>query len=333
MTRYALFPREKVVLKSLSGSGHDLKPQDCLELRAPGTVLRSGDLEQLATAIMAARRAARPVVLYLGAPPIKFGLSRFVIDWIRRGLVTHIATDGAGLILDYELAAAERSSEPAGHPIQRGQFGPSHETGRLNEIIRQAAHRGEGLGEALGRTIYEENLPHRDLSIAAAGWRAGVPVTAHVTIGADIIHAHTSCDGAALGQTSYTDFLIFARSIHDLEGGVYLNVGSAVTGPEVYQQALSMARNVAGQHGREIRHFTTGVLDLVPLPANFRDGAPGKDHPLHYFRPWKTILAGTLADGGKSHYVCGDHTETIPTLWQHLVTRLQKGYELAGSAA
>ena len=321
------------MLKSLVERGHDLRAEDCLELRAPQNLLRNNDLEHLASAVMAARRAARPVILLLGAHPIKLGLSRFIIDLIRRGMVTHVATNGAGLIHDFELAAGDGTSEDVAHWIQRGQFGLWHETGRLNEIIRQAAQRGEGLGEAIGRTIYEENLPNRDLSIAAAGWRAGVPITAHVTIGADIIHAHNSCDGAALGQTSYTDFLIFARSVHDLEGGVYLNVGSAVTGPEVYLKALSMARNVASQHGREIRHFTTGVFDLVQLPPNYRDGAPAKDHPLYYYRPWKTILVRTVADGGKSYYVCGDHTQTIPTFWQHLVTRLQKGYELAGSAA
>ena len=124
-----------------------------------------------------------------------------------------------------------------------------------------------------------------------------------------------NCSGAALGQTTYTDFLIFARTIERLEGGVFLNVGTAVTGPEVYLKALSMARNVAQQDGREIRRFTTAVFDLVDLPPSYRDGPPTKDHPLYYYRPWKTILVRTVADGGRSFYFCGDHRQTVPSLW------------------
>ena len=116
-----------------------------------------------------------------------------------------------------------------------------------------------------------------------------------------------------MGAASYTDFLIFAQSIARLEGGVFLNVGSAVTGPEVYLKALSMARNVAAQHGRAIRDFTTAVFDLVELPANFRQGPPSKDHPQYYYRPWKTILVRTVADGGHSYFFSGDLSSTIPS--------------------
>ena len=176
----------------------------------------------------------------------------------------------------------------------------------------------------MGRVIEEEKLPRRDLSLAAAGWRAGVPVTSHVGVGSDIIHAHANCDGAALGAVSYTDFLIFAESVRHLEGGVYLNIGSAVTGPEVYLKALSMARNVARRgcqekRGEEIRRFTTAVFDLVPLPSGYRAGPPTKDHALYYYRPWKTILVRTVADGGQSFYICGDHLATIPAMWKECV--------------
>jgi hypothetical protein len=256
----------------------------------------------------------------LGGHPIKLGLSRFLIDLSERRLVTHLATNGAGLIHDFELALAGGTSEDVARWIKEGQFGLWRETGRLNDVIRAAARRGEGLGEAVGRTIEEEHFPHRDLSLAAAGWRTGTPVTCHVTVGADIIHAHPNCDGAALGQASYTDFLIFARAVQDLEGGAFLNVGSAVTGPEVFLKALAMARNVARQQGREVRRFTTAVFDLVPLPANWRAGVPAQDDPLYYYRPWKTILIRTVADGGQSFYLRGDHRQTLPALWHHLVT-------------
>jgi hypothetical protein len=258
----------------------------------------------------------------MGAHPIKLGLSRYLIDLIERGIVTHLATNGAGVIHDFELALGDGTSEDVPKWIQRGQFGLWKETGRLNEIIAAAARRGEGLGEAVGRVIEEERLPRRDLSIAAAGWRAGVPVTSHVGIGSDIIHAHANCDGAALGAASYTDFLLFAQTISQLEGGVYLNVGSAVTGPEVYLKALSIARNVARQESCEIRHFTTAVFDLGELPANYRHGPPSKNHPMYYYRPWKTILVRTVADGGVSHYFAGDHQATIPSLWRQCVAAM-----------
>jgi hypothetical protein len=124
-----------------------------------------------------------------------------------------------------------------------------------------------------------------------------------------------------LGQASYTDFLIFAHAVEDLDGGVFLNVGSAVTGPEVFLKALSMARNVAHQQGRSIRDFTTAVFDLVDLPADFRSGTPSKEQPLYYYRPWKTLLVRTVADGGTSFYFKGDHRQTIPSLWHDLTQR------------
>ncbi len=257
----------------------------------------------------------------MGAHPVKLGLNRFLVDLIERGMITHLATNGAGLIHDFELAWGQGTSESVPRWIREGQFGLWRETGRLNEIICQAARRGEGLGEAIGRTIEAESFPFRQLSLAAAGWRCGVPVTSHVSVGSDIIHAHANCDGAALGQASYTDFLIFAASVQQLDGGVYLNLGSAVTGPEVYLKALSMARNVARQRGQSLVDFTTAVFDLAALPPSFREGPPGKDHPLYYYRPWKTILVRTVADGGRSFYFDGDHQQTVPTLWYELVNR------------
>jgi hypothetical protein len=148
-----------------------------------------------------------------------------------------------------------------------------------------------------------------------------VAVTSHVAVGCDIIHAHPNCDPAALGTASYTDFLIFARSVENLEGGVFLNLGTSTIGPEVYLKALSAARNVAHARGQEIRDFTTAVFDLVELPVDWEKGPPSKEHPLYYYRPWKTILIRTVADGGTSFYFRGDHRQTIPTLWHRLVAQ------------
>jgi hypothetical protein len=319
MSRYALFNRRHLQVRPLVQRGHDLAWHGCAPLAVPHDPDLSADFRALAQRLWAARQAGRPVLLFLGGHPIKLGLSRYLIDLMERRLVTRLATNGSGLIHDFELALAGGTSEDVARWIKQGQFGLWQETSRLNDVIREAARRGEGLGEAVGRTIHEQRFPHRDLSLAAAGWRLGIPVTCHVTIGADILHAQPNCDGAALGAASYTDFLIFARSIQDLEGGVFLNVGSAVTGPEVYLKALSMARNVARQQGKEVRRFTTAVFDLVALPDNWREGTPGKDDPLYYYRPWKTILIRTVADGGQSFYIRGDHRQTIPALWQLLV--------------
>lgn len=241
MTRHVQFDRSEVALGRLAERGHDLLASACLPLAAPPAHERQDRIQLLAGQVRSAHHSHRPVILLLGGHPIKLGLSRFLIDLIERGWITHVATNGAGIIHDFELALVGGTSENVARWIKAGQFGLWEETSLLNDAIREAALRGEGLGEGVGRYVEEHRFPHRDLSIAAAGWRCGVPVTSHVTIGADIIHAMPNCDGAALGQTSYTDFLIFARAIQDLEGGVFLNIGFAVTGPEVYLKALSMA--------------------------------------------------------------------------------------------
>ncbi|HLJ12634.1 MAG TPA: hypothetical protein VKU82_15675 [Planctomycetaceae bacterium] len=318
MSRYPLFDRLAVRLSDLDERQHLVQLADCL---SPGDSVpryTHPDLAALATAILEARRSGRPVILMMGAHVIKQGLSRYLVDLIERSLVTHVATNGAGIIHDFELASIGATSEDVARYIKGGEFGMWLETGELNDIAWEAYARNEGLGESVGRTIEELNFPNRDVSVCAAGYRKGVPVTSHVNIGADIVHAHPDCDGASWGDASYTDFLIFAQSISQLEGGVFLNVGSAVTGPEVYLKALSMARNVARQRGETICHFTTAVFDLVELPANFRDGHPPKTHPQYYYRPWKTILIRTVADGGQSYYFQGDHRDTIPALHKAL---------------
>jgi len=140
----------------------------------------------------------------------------------------------------------------------------------------------------------------------------------HVGIGYDIIHQHPNFDGAAVGAASYRDFLTFARVIQNLENGVVLCYGTAVMGPEVYLKALSMARNVATKHGREIRHFTSAVFDLIDLGDDLAAEAP-KTSPEYYYRPFKTVLVRTVRDGGTSHYIRGDHRVTLPALHKLLV--------------
>jgi hypothetical protein len=263
--------------------------------------------------LVEAKRRNRARILLMGAHVLRAGVAGHLIDLMERGLITHIAMNGAGPIHDWEFALIGASTESVARYIQTGEFGLWTETGRMNDVIGAGASDGIGLGEALGRAILDGTFPHKDISVLAAGVRLGVPVTVHVGVGYDILHEHPNCDGAALGQTSYQDFLIFTQTVTQLESGVLLNFGSAVMGPEVYLKALAMARNVAHQERHVIRHFTTGVFDLVPLEGNTREQAPKSD-PRYYYRPWKTILVRTVADGGESFYIQGDHRVTVPHL-------------------
>jgi len=261
-----------------------------------------------------ARRDGAARILMMGAHVLRAGVSQYLIDLLERGLLTHIAMNGAGPIHDWEFALIGATTESVARYIRTGEFGLWEETGRMNQVIAAAARDGLGLGEALGQAILNGAFPHKDLSVLAACARLRIPATVHVGIGYDILHEHPNCDGAAVGQTSYQDFLVLAEAVRKLEGGVALNFGSAVMGPEVYLKALAMARNVALQEGREIRHFTTAVFDLVPLEGDTRQQAPKSD-PRYYYRPWKTILVRTVADGGESFYIQGDHAVTLPHLY------------------
>jgi hypothetical protein len=233
---------------------------------------------------------------------------------MKRGLLTHVALNGAGSIHDFEMALIGGTSESVARYVRTGEFGLWRETGRINDAAAAAARDGIGFGEGVGRMIEEERFPYRETSLLAAGYRLKVPVTVHVAIGQDIIHEHPNFDARATGEATYTDFLIYTKSIAGLEGGVFLNIGTAVMGPEVYLKALTMARNVALREGRRIARFTTGVFDIVDLGEETQAEA-SKSDPRYYFRPYKTILVRTVADGGTSYYVRGNHALTIPALY------------------
>ena len=279
---YPIFDRARLTLKPLAERQHDMTLADVLPLDAPIPPFSDPALPDVAARIAAARRRGAPVVLMMGAHVIKRGLSRFVIAMLEENLVTHAAMNGAGPIHDFELALTGATTESVARYIRTGEFGLWQETGRINDAILAGAEAGLGMGEAIGQAIATGNFPHREVSILAAGVRLGVPVTVHVGIGYDIIHEHPNCDGAALGATSYRDFLIFAHTISRLEGGILLNLGTSVMGPEVYLKALSLARNIARQEGREIRRFTTAVFDLIPWGDDQTRDAPQTDPGRHY---------------------------------------------------
>ena len=312
-SKYETFDRSRLVIKPLAARAHDLHAGHWLALDDPAPPFDDPRLPDLAARLAAARAAGAARILMMGAHVLRAGVSRHIIDLVERGVISHIAMNGAGAIHDYELARVGATTESVARYIRTGEFGLWRETGELNGWISEAAARGLGLGENLGRRIEESGYGWKELSVLAAAWRASAPVTVHVGVGYDILHEHPNCDGAALGAASYRDFLIFARTVENLEGGVLLAFGSAVMAPEVYLKALAMARNVARQQGRAIARFTTAVFDLMPLAGDGRSEPPKSDAG-YYFRPYKTILVRTVADGGESFYFRGDHRATLPAL-------------------
>ncbi len=308
------FDRNRLVVKPLAERVHDLTLDIILPLDAPVTFAHPS-LEVLGRRLKSARAKDSARILMMGGHVLRAGTQRYLIDLMDRGLISLIAMNGAGPIHDFELALIGQTTESVARYVRTGEFGLWAETGRMNDLIVAGAKAGLGYGECLGKAIHEGAFPHKDVSVLAAAYRRGVPVTVHVGVGYDILHEHPNADGASLGAASYTDFLIYAEHVRTLEGGVVLNFGTAVMGPEVYLKALAMARNLAHQDGATITDFTTAVFDLLPLSGDLRTQAPKSD-PRYFYRPWKTILVRTVADGGESFYVAGDHRDTVPALWR-----------------
>jgi len=313
--KYEMFDRSLLEIKPLTERHHDLDIADIKQLKRVDTV--SKDFIVIASKIKAAISQNSSVILMIGGHVIRAGVQRYLIDLMEKGYISCLAMNGSGVIHDFEFALIGATTESVARYIQEGQFGLWQETGRICDIVSKASITKRGLGEAVGKVIYEEMFPYKEISLLAAGYRLGIPITVHVGIGYDIIHEHPNCDGAAFGAASYIDFLRFTKILENLEGGVVINFGSAVMAPEVFLKGLAMVRNVARQKGQKITHFTTLVCDLKQLPATYKYEA-SCDDPAYYFRPWKTMLVRTVADGGESYYIQGKHSETIPQLWTSL---------------
>jgi hypothetical protein len=316
-SKFPLFDTSRLRLLPLNQRVHDLDagivaaPVKTPEVRA--------ELRQVADRIRAARQAGAPVIVMMGAHVLRAGVQRYLMDLMERGLVTGLAGNGACAIHDFELALAGATTESVATYIRDGRFGMWNETSQLNDIARQAAAAGQGLGETLGQAIAQggARFPRADVSLFAAAHRLGLPFTAHVGIGYDIVCEHPNYDGAAWGKASHTDFLIYANELEALEGGVVLSLGSAVMGPEVFLKALAMARNAAAAGGRKISRFTVLVSDLHALST--QPGVEARRGSAEYFfRPLKTMLVRTVAEGGEGVYVQGGHAQVVPELWTAL---------------
>lgn len=315
MTGYPLFDRTSLSIKSLSDRAHDLDISIMHELSAGKSSDMDERFNKIAQSIVEAKNNNSSIILMMGGHVIRAGVQKYLIDLMENRFISCLAMNGAGMIHDYEFARIGATTESVSRYIQKGQFGLWKETGQLNDHINQGYKEGMGMGETVGRAIFDGDFQYKNISLLAAGYRLEIPVTVHVGIGYDIIHEHPNCDGAATGGSSYRDFLYFAKVVEDLEGGVVMDFGSAVMAPEVFLKALSMARNVSHQRGRYIKRFATLVCDLHDLPDDFNK-EPDKDDPAYYFRPWKTLLVRTVADGGESFYIKGKHKDTIPALWR-----------------
>lgn len=312
------FDRSRLHCLPIAQRVHDLDLRVMLDPDRD-TDYRHEKIDILAERIRSARKRGAAVMLMMGGHVIRSGAAPCLIRLMQEGYITHFAMNGATAIHDFEFAHLGATTESVAKYISEGQFGLWQEDAMYNEAVNQGAADGLGFGESLGRYIVQKKFAHRDISLLAACYEAQIPATVHVGVGCDIVHEQPNCDGAALGLASYRDFLIYANTIENLEGGVFLNFGSAVIGPEVYLKALSMARNVAKQQGRQITHFTTAVLDLLALEDQNIHEAPPKSDPRYYFRPWKTIMARTVADGGESFYIQGQHKDTVALLTQRLL--------------
>lgn len=318
-----MFDRTKIDFQSLEKRENRFSVKDFYHLNSKIPEYNNPDLDILAGKIVEARKNGKPVIWMMGAHVIRRGNSRFIIDLMEKRIITHVATNMACAIHDFEMALIGETCEDVEFYIQDGKFGNWIETGvNINQAAKTAYALKIGLGEAIGRVI-AAGLVECSFSIFAAAYNLEIPITVHKGIGYDITDQHPLADFAALGWTSGQDFLIFADAISELEdGGVFLNIGTQVMGPEVYLKALSMARNVASQEGREIRHFITAVFDIVDL-GDFRK-EDDVENPNYYFRPKKTILIRTVKDGGESFYIRGDLGVTVPNLYKR-ITALMKG--------
>ncbi len=268
-------------------------------------MLAAGDFRAVVAAIVGARSSGHGVVWGLGAHVVKTGLSPLVVDLMERGFVSALATNGAGIIHDFEIALAGATSEDVEQALGAGQFGMADETGRLlNGAINEGVASGLGIGQAVGRYLCERHPQYERASIAAAAWRLGIPLTVHVALGTDIIHMHPDADGRSLGEGSLRDFRYFVSNVARLEHGVYLNCGSAVVLPEVFLKAVSLARN----RGAGLEGMTTVTLDFARL-----------------YRPQVNVVSRpTSGTSGKGYYLVGHHELMIPLLAAALVEESEK---------
>lgn len=298
---YSILKRKSKVDTQQFAQVFDPKKNFAHFLNSLPDILAGKDFNNFVSLMKQAKRKERAIIFGIGAHVIKVGLNPIIIDLMEEGWITGLALNGAGIIHDFEIAFAGRTSEEVEIQIEDGQFGMAKETGEmLNEAINSGAEKGHGLGEAVGMMLADSDFPHKKVSLLSSAYRLGIPVTVHVAIGTDTIHFHPEVNGEALGKATLQDFFLFCALLERLEGGgVYLNIGSAVMLPEVFLKALSFVRN----KGTKIENFYSAVFDFI-----------------HHYRPYQNVIKRPIAEKGRGFYFIGHHEIMIPLLAASLKT-------------
>ena len=273
-------------------------------VRSLPKILAGSDFRKVVNNIAQAVRSGNLVVLAAGAHAIKVGLNPLILDLMDRGIISGLAMNGAGIIHDTELAMVGHTSEDVAEQIGEGRFGMAEETAKfLNEAIIEGAKKGHGLGKAVGARLSERNFSHKKHSLLARAFELDIPLTVHVAIGTDTIHFHPSVDGASIGKTSHLDFRIFSSLISRIEGGVFINLGSAVIMPEVFLKALTLVRNL----GFKVKNFTTLNMDFIK-----------------HYRPMTNVVHRPTLEGGEGYSLVGHHEIMFPLLTAAVIESLDK---------
>ncbi len=336
--RYKAFDADAIETYPVSGRTNKVSVSD---LVAVDEVLKgrfevgqqAEDIAELARGIVRAAGAGRAVIWLTGAHLIKNGLSPLLVDLLKRKVVSLVATTGAGIIHDFELALFGATSEDVPNSLPEGKFGMAYELSYINAALTEANDRKLGYGEGIGMMMHDDefrsavqkrlgladaiDFRHTDISVIGTCYQMAVPLTAHVGVGADVTDQHANFDGCAKGGCSARDFLIFTNEVPNLaDGGVFLNIGCAVTGPEVLLKAVSMAGNV----GKPPYGLTTADFDLKTYD---RGAMADESHVNYYYRDHKSVVTRIPdAFGGKGFYIQGDQRQTIPRLYQEIISLL-----------
>ena len=275
-------------------------------LKSLPDVLVARDFLRVVSAIASAKSNGRAVVVMLGGHIVKTGLAPLLIDLMNRGVITHLAMNGSAAIHDYEIARFGATSEDVARGLVDGTFGMADETGRgMNDAFTSGMKNGWGMGEALARSLEGESLSNPELSVLLSAQRLGIPCTVHAALGAEIIHQHPAANGAAIGDTSHRDFRRLAASLPALhDGGVVLNLGSAVIMPEVFLKALTIARNLG--NGKPTG-FTTCDLDMQ-----------------RHYRPRVNVVQRPTQGSGKGYEITGHHEIMVPLLVWGVVEAIER---------
>ncbi|MFH1052961.1 MAG: hypothetical protein V1740_00955 [Candidatus Woesearchaeota archaeon] len=263
----------------------------------PFKIIENEDLRELAERIIEAYNKNKQIIFMIGGHVVKTGMSAYIVDLMKKGVINHIAMNGATSIHDFEIATYGETSEDVESGIKNGTFGMVKETGEfMNSAIKEGAGSGNGYGHAIGKKIDELNGKNKEKSVLYQAYNLGIPATVHVAIGNDTIHMNPKCDGSSLGKATYIDFKKFADTLSKADKGVIVNIGSAVILPETFLKAITIVRNL----GYDIGDITTANLDMI-------------DH----YRPRLNVVERPVsALGGKGFVIIERHEKTIPSLYK-----------------